>query len=186
MVYMNHAAYEFDNDGWTDLFVAGMNRNIPFRNKGDGTFEEVTAKAGVQNQGRWAVPAGRFDYEVGQRTDFGKRRQVWSAAKAAQGAEQESGLDQRQWFDAIQSRPARIITSARVVESFGLEAIFESVSHPQSLDCCKALMRMWLGTSGVRLLFLAVAGSVHADGCAWLRLPQLVCEAVHLQVGHVV
>ena len=57
------AAADFDNDGWTDLFVANMNRNIPYRNKGDESFEEVTAKAGVQNQGRWAVPAGRFDYD---------------------------------------------------------------------------------------------------------------------------
>jgi hypothetical protein len=29
---------DFDNDGWTDLFVAGVNENVLYRNKHDGTF----------------------------------------------------------------------------------------------------------------------------------------------------
>ena len=57
------AAADFDNDGFTDLFVAGVNRNILYRNRGDGTFEDVTEKAGLANQGRWAVSAGWFDYD---------------------------------------------------------------------------------------------------------------------------
>ncbi len=64
------AAADFDNDGWTDLFVAGVNRNILYRNRGDGTFEDVTAKAGVRNQGRWAVSAGWFDYDNDGRLDL--------------------------------------------------------------------------------------------------------------------
>jgi hypothetical protein len=39
---------DFDNDGWTDIFVA--NDNIEqqlFQNKGDGTFEELALPAGV-------------------------------------------------------------------------------------------------------------------------------------------
>ena len=35
---MAAAAADFDNDGWTDLFVAGVNRNILYRNRGDGTL----------------------------------------------------------------------------------------------------------------------------------------------------
>ena len=39
---------DFDNDGWLDLFViGGEGRGHLFRNRGNGTFEEVTAKAGV-------------------------------------------------------------------------------------------------------------------------------------------
>ena len=39
---------DYDNDGWLDLFViGGEGRGHLFRNRGDATFEEVTAKAGV-------------------------------------------------------------------------------------------------------------------------------------------
>ena len=39
---------DYDNDGWLDLFViGGEGRGHLFRNRGDATFEEVTAKAGI-------------------------------------------------------------------------------------------------------------------------------------------
>ena len=41
---MGAAAADYDNDGHTDLFVAGVNRNILYRNLGNGRFEDVTAK----------------------------------------------------------------------------------------------------------------------------------------------
>jgi Tfp pilus assembly protein PilF len=45
-VYATFADY--DNDGWLDLFViGGEGRGHLFRNRGDGTFVDVTAKAGV-------------------------------------------------------------------------------------------------------------------------------------------
>ncbi|HSB37132.1 MAG TPA: CRTAC1 family protein, partial [Thermoanaerobaculia bacterium] len=41
-------AFDYDNDGRTDLFVTYLSRpNLLFRNRGDGTFDEVGAKAGV-------------------------------------------------------------------------------------------------------------------------------------------
>ena len=36
---MGATAGDFDNDGFVDLFVTGVNRNILYRNRGDGTFE---------------------------------------------------------------------------------------------------------------------------------------------------
>lgn len=65
---------DFDNDGWQDLFfVNGMRldswpKNVPapsnklYRNKGDGTFEEVTEKAGLTrtNWGQ-SVSVGDFN-----------------------------------------------------------------------------------------------------------------------------
>jgi hypothetical protein len=43
------AAADYDNDGYPDLFVAGVHRNTLYRNNGDGTFTDVTVKAGIRN-----------------------------------------------------------------------------------------------------------------------------------------
>ncbi len=67
---MGVAAGDYDNDGDTDLFVAGYVRSILFRNNGDGTFEDVTAKAGVANPDLWASSAGWFDYDNDGRLDL--------------------------------------------------------------------------------------------------------------------
>jgi hypothetical protein len=45
---MGAAAADFDGDGWQDLYVTNYGRNVLFRNNGDGTFTNVTDKAGVE------------------------------------------------------------------------------------------------------------------------------------------
>src|ERR1035437_8916243 len=36
-----------DNDGYEDIFVSGVFRNTLYHNNGDGTFTDVTEKAGL-------------------------------------------------------------------------------------------------------------------------------------------
>jgi hypothetical protein len=68
--YFGVAAADFDNDGYTDIFVAGMPESTLYRNLGDGTFQDVTATAGVRNRQEWPVGAGWFDYNNDGRLDL--------------------------------------------------------------------------------------------------------------------
>jgi hypothetical protein len=57
------AVGDFDNDGFPDIYVTGYGSAILYHNNGDGTFTDVTAKAGLADQGEWSTSAGWFDYD---------------------------------------------------------------------------------------------------------------------------
>ena len=65
---------DYDQDGLTDLFFVQSAatdiykpphpiRSALYHNNGDGTFTDVTAKAGVADDGAWSTSAGWFDYD---------------------------------------------------------------------------------------------------------------------------
>lgn len=57
------AVGDFNNDGHPDLYVTGYGSAILYRNNGDGTFTDVSAQAGVADEGNWSTSAGWFDYD---------------------------------------------------------------------------------------------------------------------------
>ena len=57
------AVGDYDNDGYPDMLVTGYGHTILFHNNGNGTFTDVTAKAGVADDGNWSTSAGWFDYD---------------------------------------------------------------------------------------------------------------------------
>src|ERR1700721_773032 len=59
---MGVAVGDSDNDGYPDLYVTNYGKNTLYHNNGDGTFTDVTAKAGVA-AGGWSCSAGFFDYD---------------------------------------------------------------------------------------------------------------------------
>jgi hypothetical protein len=54
------AVADFDGDGWPDIFVTNFGANLLYRNLGNGRFEEVAQKVGVDSPG-WNTGAAFFD-----------------------------------------------------------------------------------------------------------------------------
>jgi len=74
---MGVAVGDYDNDGHPDLFVTSYGNNVLYHNNGDGTFTDVTAKAGVAGSG-WSASAGFFDFDNDGRLDlFVTRYMEW-------------------------------------------------------------------------------------------------------------
>lgn len=67
---MGSAAADYDNDGYPDLYVTGYPAGALFHNNRDGTFTDVTATAGVANQGEWGASAAWFDFDRDGRLDL--------------------------------------------------------------------------------------------------------------------
>jgi hypothetical protein len=64
------AAGDYDGDGWIDLYVSNMwGDNFLYRNRGNGTFEEVAAASGVERPFA-SFPTWFFDYDNDGRLDL--------------------------------------------------------------------------------------------------------------------
>jgi hypothetical protein len=59
---MGVSVADINNDGHPDLYLSGIGDNHLLLNRGDGSFQDITAKAGV-NDPRWSITAVFFDYD---------------------------------------------------------------------------------------------------------------------------
>ena len=75
---MGAAVGDYDNDGFADLYVTNYGANTLYRNNGNGTFADVTSRAGVA-AGGWSTSAGFVDYDNDGHLDLFVGRYVeWS------------------------------------------------------------------------------------------------------------
>jgi len=90
---MGVAVGDYDNDGFPDLLVLGYGRCILYHNNGDGTFTDVTARAGVENSGHWGSSAAWFDYDNDGKLDLVIANYVdWSPERNFYCGDQGSGM----------------------------------------------------------------------------------------------
>ncbi|HEX7860297.1 MAG TPA: CRTAC1 family protein [Verrucomicrobiae bacterium] len=55
---------DFDNDGFVDVFITAVGKNVLFKNLGKGKFQDVTATAAVAGaENEWSTAASWFDYD---------------------------------------------------------------------------------------------------------------------------
>ena len=79
---MGVAIGDYDNDGYPDIYVTNYGKNTLYHNNGNGTFTDVTEKAGVA-AGGWSVSAGFFDYDNDGKLDlFVTRYMEWDTKRS--------------------------------------------------------------------------------------------------------
>ena len=86
---MGVAVGDYDNDGFPDLLILGYERCILYHNNGDGTFTDVTSRAGVGNVRKWGSSAAWFDYDndglldlvIANYVDWSPERNFWCGDK---------------------------------------------------------------------------------------------------------
>lgn len=80
--HMGVAVGDFDNDGFEDLYVTGYDHATLYRNNGNGTFTDVTARAHVEAPG-WSTSALFFDFDNDGKLDILVTRYMqWSFEKS--------------------------------------------------------------------------------------------------------
>ena len=79
MYALGVAAADYDNDGFSDLYVTVLDGDRLFRNQRNGTFQDVSKSAGIENA-RFGTSAAWFDYDLDGHLDLLVANYVqWSA-----------------------------------------------------------------------------------------------------------
>jgi len=79
---MGVAIGDYDNDGYPDIYVTNYGKNTLYHNNGDGTFTDVTERAGVA-AGGWSESAGFVDYDNDGKLDlFVTRYMEWDTKRS--------------------------------------------------------------------------------------------------------
>src|SRR4029450_8452736 len=66
---MGACAADYDNDGFDDLYITNLGPNVLYHNNGDGTFDDVTKKAGVGSP-LWSTSCAFADFDNDGRVDL--------------------------------------------------------------------------------------------------------------------
>lgn len=75
---MGVAVGDYNNDGYSDMYITNVGENILYHNNGDGTFKNVTASARVGDKG-WGASAVFSDFdEDGDLDLFAVNYLIWS------------------------------------------------------------------------------------------------------------
>jgi hypothetical protein len=89
---MGVAVGDYNNDGFEDIYVTGYGGNTLYHNNGNGTFTDVTKRAGV-GAGGWSASAGFFDYDNDGKLDLFVTRYVdWTFKTNRYCGEQRPGF----------------------------------------------------------------------------------------------
>src|SRR5205085_2157897 len=67
---MGVAVGDYDNDGFEDIYVTGYGGNTLYHNNGNGTFADVSAKAGIANPNGKGLGVSFADYDGDGFTDI--------------------------------------------------------------------------------------------------------------------